>query len=1128
MNRAEDVFLEIETILASECNMLSRYHRLNRLLERCIKICTADYQADFTHLSTRLHTLCRVSGINPYPIELFRVNARKVYNHEYQPREKDFLYDVKALCEAISAFYKTEIPQRLQRILPHQWRAFIHPTFTGTLIRRIRLTVCRWEKCYLYGFSEDIPSELPLKVLYANSEESPFYTLHSQLYEGAQVNLLSVRTESDILVPEMVVLDPDYLIDITAVCGCIRPYGNTPLTHLLHKFLPAAQSEAICLGNMANQFLDDCVNCATKSSEIDAEELYLRSLQKCFQAAALEISTLSGINSEFFERTRTQFKNIFTTVQEKFSAADIDIQKANVQLEPSFLCEALGLQGRMDLVLNDFSKIVELKSGKADEYPQLKPKEEHALQMALYKEVLYYNLDIPRERIQTYLFYSHYPRFYHINIRRKSIHEAIALRNGIVHIDRILRSPDSQTFLNNLKEEHFNICQNQSKLYTQWIKPSIYALLHNLQHTDEVVSAYFHTFLNFIGREQLLSKTGDGRPDSGRGFADTWNANLQDRLQDGNILTDLKLHPIEALDGSISHLYVDILVYDENILPNFRQGDWVMLYKREHENDNATTQQIFRCSIEKITSDSLLLKLSYPQRNVQIFQTQHHYALELAYSDGTYTQAYRGLYALLTAPQERRQLTLGQRVPRYDAKICLNKIHPNPEIKDIVLRAKQAEDYFLLIGPPGTGKTSVALRAMVEEFLLDTPRKNLLIMAYTNQAVDEICGMLESIVPCPEYVRIGQELSCDERFRPRLLKYVLDKAENRKQLYTTLQPLQIFVGTIASISGCPELFQLKRFDTALVDEASQVLEPQLLPLLCATTSIPSDDFTLSTCAIRKFILIGDHKQLPAVVLQAPALSAVHDERLHRIGLYNCRNSLFERLHTLQSTFQTEQFVGMLHRQGRMHQSLGNYASHAYYSGLLDVVPLPHQTADCPDFSGLGNDNQWLHFVAETRMGLIPCKASPYSENNKTNAAEADIIARLVKAIHTLCLRKNVSFNAASRIGIIVPFRGQIAMIRKKLSEQEIPESDKITIDTVERYQGSQRDIILFSTTISQPYQVNILSAPTVVEGTEIDRKLNVAITRARKQFFLTGDTELLRYSPSYRMLMDYMTEADVR
>ena len=143
----------------------------------------------------------------------------------------------------------------------------------------------------------------------------------------------------------------------------------------------------------------------------------------------------------------------------------------------------------------------------------------------------------------------------------------------------------------------------------------------------------------------------------------------------------------------------------------------------------------------------------------------------------------------------------------------------------------------------------------------------------------------------------------------------------------------------------------------------------------------------------------------------------------------------------------------------------------------------------------------------------------------TNAAEADVIARMVEAIHTLCQRKGVPFSAASRIGIIVPFRGQIAMIRKKLSERHIPEVDEITIDTVERYQGSQRDIILFSTTISQPYQVDILSAPTIVEGTEIDRKLNVAITRARKQFFLTGNTDLLRQSPSYRLLMDYMTAA---
>ena len=86
----------------------------------------------------------------------------------------------------------------------------------------------------------------------------------------------------------------------------------------------------------------------------------------------------------------------------------------------------------------------------------------------------------------------------------------------------------------------------------------------------------------------------------------------------------------------------------------------------------------------------------------------------------------------------------------------------------------------------------------------------------------------------------------------------------------------------------------------------------------------------------------------------------------------------------------------------------------------------------------------------------------------------------------------------------------------------MPDVENITIDTVERYQGSQRDIIIFSTTISQPYQLNILSAPVLTEGEMIDRKLNVALTRAREQLFLVGNGNILKRSEIYKDLITYM------
>ena len=93
------------------------------------------------------------------------------------------------------------------------------------------------------------------------------------------------------------------------------------------------------------------------------------------------------------------------------------------------------------------------------------------------------------------------------------------------------------------------------------------------------------------------------------------------------------------------------------------------------------------------------------------------------------------------------------------------------------------------------------------------------------------------------------------------------------------------------------------------------------------------------------------------------------------------------------------------------------------------------------------------------------------------------------------------------------------MIRKELASLKIPQTNEIVIDTVERFQGSQRDIMIFSTTISQPYQLDILSTLTEIDGEIIDRKLNVALTRAKKQMFIVGNAHLLERNPLYKELI---------
>ena len=94
------------------------------------------------------------------------------------------------------------------------------------------------------------------------------------------------------------------------------------------------------------------------------------------------------------------------------------------------------------------------------------------------------------------------------------------------------------------------------------------------------------------------------------------------------------------------------------------------------------------------------------------------------------------------------------------------------------------------------------------------------------------------------------------------------------------------------------------------------------------------------------------------------------------------------------------------------------------------------------------------------------------------------------------------------------------MIRKRIELLGIPELERVSIDTVERYQGSQRDVIVYSFTIQQYYQLDFLTSNCFEEnGRVIDRKLNVALTRARKQMIITGNEQLMKANPIFAELI---------
>lgn len=1109
------MFSELLQIVQISGTPYIRYSRMYNLLNRICIEKSADFKSDYATLFSRLIAVCNAYGIDHRPADRFRHNARLVMNNDWTPNAEEELADVADLCWFIRHLYQEPIPPSLpQHIRPVKVkdREQTHQNAHRGVIAEI--TSPQSFKCLLDG------SDILYEVSFAERQDEPsedFLTTR-YLYQGANVMLLDIQPEqgaTDRLQIYMVILEPDYLIDVSALTSCIKPYGASPLNYLLSRFALSLTNKYILMGNLANQFMDDCINGA------DTDNLFLHALHKNYEQYILDYACCSDmeLGADFPREARKQFEHIKASVQDRFKAQDVGIDPHQVLLEPSFICPVLGLRGRLDVMTMDYLRVLELKSGKADNHntQHIRPKQDHLMQMMLYGEILRRNFGLEWSSLHTYLFYSSYPLFLHERPSASAIRRILHLRNGIVNLMYQIMQGKFKAIVRLCTADHLNEQQLHTSFYERFLLPEIQKITRPLEvlGQDPLLCSYFTSFITFIEREHFLTKTNDNRPDSIRGFAATWTADTRSKLIAGNILTQLTIEEIiKDTNGSIEALRLHIPPYDGNFVPNFAPGVMVQLYEAETPDANVTNSQLIRGTITRISTSSLVLELAFKQRNTHLFSKDRHYAVEHDYSDGPSTQQYRNLFSLLNSVPERRDLILGRRAPQADQSVTLTGTYAD-HIAPIVLQAKQAQDYYLLVGPPGTGKTNMALRSMVQEFLLDRnlhqTDASILLTAYTNRAVDEICSMLNRLAQeLPfDYLRIGTTQTCDPEHHSHLLCQRAAQLPRRTDARKMIDSIPVVVGTVMTLTNSQILFRRKHFSVAIIDEASQILEPQAIGLLCAQVN--------GRNAIDKFVLIGDHKQLPAVVLLPEAQTQVQDPLLHRIGLANLRNSLFERLHWLERQNGRHCFIGHLNHQGRMHNDICQFVNTHFYNHHLQAIPLPHQETSLNWKQASG---KYEEFVASTRMGFIPTRQLDFVENLRANVPEAEEVCQLIGAICSLHRKNGITdFVPEQQIGVIVPFRSQIGSIRSSLREHGYSFADAMTIDTVECYQGSQRDYIIFSTTISEPYQLDILSSVQYIEDCPVDRKLNVAITRARLQFFMVGNEELLCRSDIYSKLI---------
>jgi DNA replication ATP-dependent helicase Dna2 len=450
-------------------------------------------------------------------------------------------------------------------------------------------------------------------------------------------------------------------------------------------------------------------------------------------------------------------------------------------------------------------------------------------------------------------------------------------------------------------------------------------------------------------------------------------------------------------------------------------------------------------------------------------------------------------FDFLNAGERKQKLILGLEAPDFNQMPELGldeKIKIVPRQRDAIQKAISAKDYFLIQGPPGTGKTTLLVH-LIKEMLKD-PNERILVTAFTNRAVDEIIGKMLIETDLKEtIIRLGGELSTEhpEYSLQRQIEQVPEK-----DVPEFLKLKRVYFSTIASASY-HEIFSFLQFTTAIIDEASQLTEPDTLSIILNT---------------KRFILIGDEKQLPAVISQGNNERNIvsietNNKILNEIGIRRLDCSLFERLVRCNEMNGWDGKI-LLDKQYRMNDDILRFSNQRFYNSSLT--------------SDESNANSRIEIPGEMEIvNNIPIEfynVKGYGEKKK-NKFEVNLLIRLLEEYHKIIQKNNLNIS----LGIITPFRAQVSLINQELLMRGL---ENIKVDTVERFQGSEKDMIFISFAAYHHSQIPQIQSLIKFGDKVIDRKLNVALTRAKKKLIMIGNAELLSKNEIFRKLIDHSKE----
>ena len=562
---------------------------------------------------------------------------------------------------------------------------------------------------------------------------------------------------------------------------------------------------------------------------------------------------------------------------------------------------------------------------------------------------------------------------------------------------------------------------------------------------------------------------------------------------------------------------------DEEIDHNFEYGKPVVFFKAEApDGDLRRASGIhyfnFTGTVSYVDGDRMVVAI--PEgHTLELQNAESPVGVQLFFDETSYRMMFDALERVISAKGTRlaylRDLFYGRQRAETFTFEAMRFPWLNTSQERAVNDVLRAKDVRVLHGPPGTGKTTTLVEAINETLMRET---QVLVCAQSNTAVDWIS---EKLVDCgipvlrlgnptrvndkmlsftyerrfadhPDYPKLWQvrrDMRELRRRRREKAEHFHQKIERLKELAVELEVRinnDIFgqVRVIAStlVGAANKLLDGKRFGTVFIDEAAQALEAACwIPIRRAS----------------RVILAGDHCQLPPTVKSLEALKG---------GL---GKTLMERI-----VENKPECVSLLQVQYRMNDEIMQFSSDYFYHGQMTSAPeVAHRVIHEGDAPILWFDTSTINLGEDEQDNF---KEQFIGETfGRVNKGEANLTLSLLQ-IYFQRVGKQRILDDRIDVGIISPYRAQVQYLRRLLKKRTFfkPFRHLISVNTVDGFQGQERDVILISLVrANDKGQIGFLRDL---------RRMNVAITRARMKLFILGDATTMTRHPFYKQLYDYI------